>query len=269
MSTPPGSISACCQQFDERVVDIPESENEQLRSLQDPEMKTASVVATQLRESLDRIENGIQTVSSFCMLQLINCSKQLEAIQIDLEQAEGSLNAVRADVGRQRVRLACQLSSPDSAECPAVPRHPKLDLSFPSGTFDLNAGVYNGVGDRPGRPEQRPLIRRIAPGKAPPLFWSKASDFFVSEKRPDFSTSFSEFFGFDGALCFAVPKPALSLKVPKWEVGQKPAAEKELKEKEAKQSAEKVAGEGKVSGEVKGDRRSLKPSARRLSKMGQ
>jgi hypothetical protein len=162
------TIPARLQQFEERLRDIPRNESEQRTYLQDPQMKTGPGIANQLNDSIDRIEKGIQNVAVLFVTRLVSCSEDLERIQLDLEQAEGGLSAVRANAGRKLLKVAHPLASPKDSQPASIPRTLKLDLEFPSGAFDLNLGAYRGVGNRMDEEEQKTLIRRIEPGQNPP-----------------------------------------------------------------------------------------------------
>jgi hypothetical protein len=203
----PATISERLRQSEERLRDISRNEEQQAKYLADTGIKTAPSPVHDLEDTLDRIEKTIVNVSGFCVSQLITFSQQIEQIQVSVQQVEGSLSTIRANAGRSLVTIARPISSRKLRKDAFLPRTVKLDLRFPSGQFELNVGVYRGVGNRIEDAERRPLIKRFEPGESIPTFWSRTNDFFITESRDNFRTSFSEFYGFDGAGCFAVPQP--------------------------------------------------------------
>jgi hypothetical protein len=77
------------------------------------------------------------------------------------------------------------------------------DIAFNAREYPSQRQAKNRMNEE----EQKTLIRRIEPGQKNPVFWSRTNDFFISEKRTNFSTSFSECFGFEAATEVPVRRP--------------------------------------------------------------
>jgi hypothetical protein len=162
-------------------------------------------VENQLKHGLDSLEKEIQSLATACLSYMSSSRDQLERLEVDLQHVEGSLQTIRSNKGRELVTDPLPSSELKSVDDQFLPRCLKLALDFPpNAPFTINLRALEGVGNRPedGVDAERPLIIKVKPGAPPPLFWSRTNDFFLSGERQGFATSFSDFYGFDGGICF-------------------------------------------------------------------
>jgi hypothetical protein len=213
------TISKRLVEFEDRLQVMRRHETEQLRHLRD--RYTQSFPGTtegELIDCFDMLEKHIHGLTVLCLSELAKDSAMLEQMQRDIDKVQGTLFAIRGNVERHQILLSLPLAprAPDVALPPAS----RMEIEIPMTEFQLNVRVLCGVGARPEdledpedpeNPEDLDaelLIRTIPPGQPQPQFWSRTDDFFITDRRDSFSTSFSEFFGFDPAACFdALPWP--------------------------------------------------------------
>ena len=157
------------------------------------------VAKNELGNNLDKLETAVTKLSKICLLKLIAGSGQLQKFEMDLDHVEGSLSAARENAGRRFAPIPQPAAEKPELDERFMPPTSPLSVSFPSGSLDLNMGVVSDVGWRGDGGDGQPLFRKIEPGQARPQFWSRQSDFFIPAEGPvdsSFSTSFSEFYGF-------------------------------------------------------------------------
>jgi hypothetical protein len=183
-------------QAKESLQDIPQYESEQQKLLQNP-TAVSCTTANLLQDSFDRFEKTIQVLTSFCLSRMKDSGDALELIEIEIESVGGSLEAVRSRAGRELITPPLPVPPMKVIDERFLPRSVKLELSSPDGPYALNLSAYRGVGSRvEDGPTDQPLIRKVAPGQRRALLWSRSNDFFLSDNRYGFSTSFADAYGF-------------------------------------------------------------------------
>jgi hypothetical protein len=190
----------------ERLSSITRHAEEQVRDLQENQNFDGPRVKHALEDDLHQIETSVLVLSKVCLHALYRTGKQISSFETSIEQAEGSLIAIRADAGRQLIPSPCIPNSKTST-IPFQPHARYLDIGLPPYGFQINTAVLKGVG-RPNSDPSIPLVYAVQKGDPVPNFWSRYSDFFVPTGKPPavFETSFSAAYGFDGSQCLAATR---------------------------------------------------------------
>ena len=163
-----------------------------------------------LESDLKAITEYVMNLSKLSMLQLNEWSETLAKIDADVDEAVGLMQRVRAGAGSDLVApVLCGGGNVTPDDYVEVCQGQVPLLSFPPEPFDINMQALDNIGHsieevERGEANLPPLIKKIPDGCAPPNFWSNTHDFFlpgiaVMASMPDsrYTTSFSEFYGFD------------------------------------------------------------------------
>jgi hypothetical protein len=202
------SFSGRLATSDDRMSDIGRYAKEQNNQLKSGAAASSPNVENQLKHGLECLEKEIQGLATICLTYMSSSRDQLESLEVDLQHVEGSLQTIRSSKGRELVTAPLPSPGLKSVDDQFLPRSLKLQVDVPQNTaFTINLRALEGVGNRPedGSDSDRPLIHKIKPGASRPLFWSRTNDFFLSGDKQGFATSFSDFYGFNGAVCFEQP----------------------------------------------------------------
>jgi hypothetical protein len=193
------TISQHAAVANERLASIRHHGDEQSRCLQDQRPFDGSRVWHELEGDLDELRSTFKTLSKDCLRHLFQANGQIQQFEISLDHVEGSLAALRTNVGHQM--MSTRPVAPPKATDAAFPQARPMVLDLPESDFRINAHVLKGVGRQS---DSEPLIRPVPKGGKPPDFWSQLSDYFIPTGSPlpeTFETSFSTAYGFDASDC--------------------------------------------------------------------
>ncbi|KAH0790378.1 hypothetical protein GPJ56_005674 [Histomonas meleagridis] len=168
-------------------------------------------VKTELEADLHQIQDYVMNFSKRCLTQLIDWNNMLVGMDAEINEVEGLIQSVKSDAGSRIVSpILCeggQATPDDDYEFTQTAPF----FNFPEYKFDINMLALDNVGhqveevENPELSEYKaPLLTKIPPGEAPPLFWSTTQDFFtpamdlqMTVGDEAFQTSFSDFYKFD------------------------------------------------------------------------
>lgn len=165
----------------------------------------------ELQSDLTEIQNYIIDLSKNCLSKLSSWNNELVKMDSEISEVAGLVQRVKADAGSRVVApILCKGGHVDS-DAGIYYTQKASTFNFPSFAFDINMRALDCVGhqveevENPELSEYKaPLLTKIKPGEAPPLFWCSTQDFFtpsmhllVSVGDEAFRTSFSDFYGFD------------------------------------------------------------------------
>jgi hypothetical protein len=198
------TVDGVLRNLQDRISNISQHGDAQDQNLSNNTPFDTSSTKNELENDLQQMQQAIQQLSKFCLNKMTTSSTSLHRLEVDLGQVEGSLKTIRSNAGRQLVTPPLPSPAARSADSSFLPGTTKANVTFPSYDFELNTGALEGVGRQAEDDDTgAPLIIKLESGVGQPLLWSKTNDFFLPAKpTSSFATSFSEFYGFDGAICF-------------------------------------------------------------------
>lgn len=204
--TAPESISEKLNHFGERLQTLDKhAENQRQLLISNTEFNTTSV-KNDLEEDLRQIESSIVYLSKICLKNMVNSNEKLTEMETDLQHIDGSLQAIRANAGRQLLTSATSLKENSKIDDQFLPPSIPLPINYPKNKFQINLGVISRVGRNidetadAGAENMKPLILKVDPGSPQPSFWNRTTDFFLpvtSASKEEIATSFSDYYGFD------------------------------------------------------------------------
>ena len=163
-----------------------------------------------LTSDLKSITDYVMSLAKLSMLQLNTWSEALGKMDADIDEVAGLMQRVKTGAGSDLVApILCGGGNTTDDDYVEVCQWPAPLLSFPQEPFDINMQALDNVGHsleeiERGTQNLPPLVKKIEPGNSTPNFWSNIHDFFlpaiaVMASMPDsrYTTSFSDFYGFD------------------------------------------------------------------------
>lgn len=162
-------------------------------------------------KNLQDLQNFIVNESEKCLIHLTEWNQGLCKMDNDISEVSGLLERVKADAGsRLLAEVICQGGASQSQNV-TFNYQTGLSLRYPNYPFVLNTSLLQQVGREAADVKEGidvkslpSLIKKIPPGQAEPIFWSKTPDFFYPElqsiptaTKEQLTTSFSEFYKFD------------------------------------------------------------------------
>ena len=156
----------------------------------------------QLGMALSQVEGSMLLLAKICLSKMRYSSNQIGRLEMDLDHVEGSLNATRANAGRQTVPSPPPAPSIKKIDDQFLPVSRKANVDFMGSAVEMNMHTLDQVGRRmeDETQEVKTLIYKVDPGNPKPEFWSRTNDYFIplgNRYTEMFSTSFSEFYGFE------------------------------------------------------------------------
>ena len=165
----------------------------------------------ELQSDLKDIQDYIIDLSKNCLNKLNTWNNELVKMDSEISEVSGLLQRVKADAGSRVIApILCESSHVDNEDNYEYAQKAST-FNFPNYSFDINMRALDNVGhqvDEVENPElsehTAPLLTKIKPGEAPPLFWCTTQDFFtpsmhlvISVGDEAYKTSFSDFYEFD------------------------------------------------------------------------
>jgi hypothetical protein len=193
-------------QIESTLQELTRHETDQCIQLYDP-AGTSCSAGNVLQDSLDRLEKTILNLCAFSLSKMTASKDTLEAIEGELDDVSGSLEAIRSRAGRELVTPSLPVPPMKAFEDHFLPRTLKFDLSFPAEHFTINLAAYHSVGIRVENETDntQPLVRKLETGQSMPILWSRTADFFLSPLTATLPTSFADAYGLGVTNCFALP----------------------------------------------------------------